>query len=84
MRGTVSGELPRSQEGLAQALEVVPAIDSQRHVCVLGGSLGIDAMRMDEKEVASGGAYQQQRRLTCCCANCCEQLGQEPKDGSIR
>jgi hypothetical protein len=58
MRGTVSGELPRSDESLAQALEVVPAIDSQRHVRVLGGSLRIDAVRMNEEEVASGGAYQ--------------------------
>ena len=41
-------------------------------------------MHMDEQEVARGRAYQQQRRLTCCRANCREQLGQEPKDGSIR
>ncbi len=84
MRGTVSGELARSQQSLVQALKVVPAVDSQRHVCVLGGSLGIEAMRMDEQEVASGCAYQQERRLTCSCANRREQLGQQPKDGSIR
>jgi hypothetical protein len=58
MRWTVSRETTRSDESLAQALKDVPATNSQRQVRVLGGSLRIDAMRMNEEEVASGGAYQ--------------------------
>ena len=84
MRRTVSGEFTRPEESLAQPLKVVPATNGQRHVGILGGPRGTDAVRMDEEEVARGGADQEERRVACCCADCCEQLGQRPKDGAIR
>jgi len=75
MRWTVSGEFTRPEESLTQPLKVVPATNSQRHVGVLGGPGGIDAVRMDEEEVARGSADQEERRFAGCCADRCEQLG---------
>jgi len=54
-------------------LEVLPATHSQRHVGILGGALGIEAVRVNEMEVACCGAYQQQRRAARRCANRREQ-----------
>jgi hypothetical protein len=58
MRRTASRELPRSEESLAQSLKVAPATNSQRQIGILGRSLGIEAVRMYEEDVARGGAYQ--------------------------
>jgi hypothetical protein len=58
MERTARCELPRSEESLAQALEVRPATNSQRHISVLGGPLGIEAVHVNEVEVTRGGAYQ--------------------------
>ena len=84
MRWTVSGEFTRPEESLTQPLKVVPATNSQRHVGILGGPRGMDAVRMDEEEVARGSADQQERGVACCSAHCCEQLGQWAKHGAIR
>jgi hypothetical protein len=84
MRWTVSGELTRPEESLPQPLKVAPAANSQRHVGILGGPRGMNAVRMDDEEVARGGADQQERGVACCSADRCEQLGQRPKDGAIR
>ncbi len=84
MRWAVSGKITRPEESLPQPLKVAPATDSQRHVGILGGPRGMEAVRMDEEEVARGGADQEERRVACCSADCREQLGQRPKDGAIR
>src|SRR4051794_39954513 len=81
---TASREITRSDESLAQALKIVPAINCQRHVRILGSALGIQAVRMKEKEIARGGAYQQQWCLACFSANRREQLCQGHQNGAIR
>jgi hypothetical protein len=84
MRWTVGREGSRRDESVAHAEKDIPARNRQCQVRVLGGSLQIDAMRMNEDEIARGGTYQEERRLAGRFANCREQPGQRPKNRAIR
>jgi hypothetical protein len=84
MLWTVGRETSRCYQSPAQAEKHVPAANSKRQVRVFRRPLCLDPVRMNEEEVASGGAHQQEGRLACCLANCREQPGQRPKDGAIR
>jgi hypothetical protein len=58
MRWTVGRERSRGDEGLTRAEKGIPIAHGQRQVRVLGGSLWDHAMRVNEKDVASGGSDQ--------------------------
>lgn len=58
MGWTVGRKRSRSDEGLTRAEKRIPIAHGQRQVRVLGGSLWLHAIRVNEEDIASGGSDQ--------------------------
>jgi hypothetical protein len=66
MRRTVDRECSRRYEGVTHAAKRIPVGYSQRHIRVLRRPRWLQAIRVNQEDVASGGSDQDEWYVPCC------------------